>query len=161
LAFAVAGLAAAGFAAGRPAAAFAVDLAFGDAAAPAALGASLSAAALAFAFAGAVVLAAFATCLSLSPSIWGARFLTKRPPRRRGFPGNPAIVPAIVYVLRLSAAVQVLPQRQGGERFDAGILYFDGLRRRARRQADLGHRAAPARSKGVGSNKKMPLLTMS
>ncbi|WP_245442038.1 hypothetical protein [Mesorhizobium hawassense] len=126
MAFVVTGLAAAGFGADCAGAAFAVVLALG-AAALAALGASLAAAALAFAFAGAVVLAAFATCLSLSPSIWGARFKEASSTPVTDF----REIPPIIYVLPLSAAVQALPQRQAGERFALDIACLDGLPHRA------------------------------
>ncbi|CDX14790.1 membrane hypothetical protein [Mesorhizobium sp. SOD10] len=123
LVFAAAGLAVAGFAAALAGAAFAAAFVFGAAAAFAASGASPSAAALAFAFAGAVVLAAFATCLSLSPSIWA-------PPLKEASSTPVRIfreIPPMTYVLPLSATVQVLPQRQCGERSAVEIPYFGRL----------------------------------
>jgi hypothetical protein len=119
LVFAAADFAVAGFAADLAEAGF---VAFALGAALAALGASLSAAALAFAFAGAVVLATFATCLSLSPSCLA-------PPLKEASSTPVRIfreIPPIVYVLPLSATVQALPQRQGGERFAVEILWFGG-----------------------------------
>ncbi|CDX45886.1 membrane hypothetical protein [Mesorhizobium sp. ORS 3359] len=135
LAFGAAGLAAAGFAA-LAGAAFAAVFAFGAAAALATLDASLSAA-LAFAFAGPVVLAAFATCLSLSPSVWAPASARSVLHAGHGFSGKS---PPIIYVLPLSATVQALPQRQGGERFAVEIHSSTASRVMPGGQADLRRR---------------------
>ncbi|MER8515014.1 hypothetical protein NKH47_18940 [Mesorhizobium sp. M1060] len=115
----------AGFAAGLALAFAGVEVAVGLTAGVALAGGAFDLAAAAagfeafaaFAFAGAVVFVAFATS-SLPRSFCCLLLLrrldvVRRPPlqRCRGFPE----IQRVIYLLRLSAAVQVLPQRQDGK----------------------------------------------
>ncbi|TIT79650.1 MAG: hypothetical protein E5W57_06110 [Mesorhizobium sp.] len=133
-----------------------------------ALGApALPVAALASAFAGGVVFAAFATkslpgvfCLGLAASHAGACSRCRKPPPPRQIADSQEIRHD-VYVLPLSATVQVLPQRQRRKDLPPKSLRRPLSEARAGEDRDREHGAPRSDFGKRPINKKMRSLTMS